>query len=189
MIDLALQFLVSELNSYMLARTGSELGRAALGRLVDDSGRWAVGTDQLGVALLNIEEERALKAQTPESVLAGGRSITVPPPLRVNLHVMVAANFQAYAQGLRQLSYALTFFQAHPVFVRGEYPGLDARIDRLAVDLMSLSFEQLNQMWAFVGGKQLPGVVYRVRLIALQDVEPDSIQPPVTTIVTETRGR
>ena len=76
----------------------------------------------------------------------------------------------------------LTFFQARPVFTRERYAGLDPRIDKLGVDLISPSFEQLNQMWAFVGAKQLPSALYRVRLVALQDAEPASIQAPITAI-------
>jgi Pvc16 N-terminal domain len=68
------------------------------------------------------------------------------------------------------------------VFTRERYPGLDPRIEKLGVDLMALGFEQLNQLWAFVGAKQLPAAVYRVRLVALQDDEPAAIRPPITAI-------
>ena len=189
MIDLALQFLVSELNSFLLSRTGTEFGKAELGRLVDDNGKWVVKENQIGIALLNIEEERTTRTQTPQPTFMSGRQVMLQPELKLNLHVMFAANFQNYDQGLRQLSNVLTFFQARPVFVQDEYPSLDARVSRLAVDLISLSYEQLNQVWAFIGGKQLPSVLYRVRLVVLQDVQPDTIQPPVTTIVGTFHGR
>jgi hypothetical protein len=183
MIDQALQFLVSELNAFLLARTGLEFGKAELGRLVDDAGKWVAKENQVAVALLNVEEERALKTHTPHPSLVGGRQVMLAPELKLNLHVIFAANFQVYSQGLRQLSHVLTFFQAHPLFLQDEYPLLDAKLDRLAVDLMSLTYEQLNQVWAFIGGKQVPSVIYRVRMITLRDTEPHSIQPPVTTIV------
>ena len=76
----------------------------------------------------------------------------------------------------------LTFFQSHSVFTRARYPGLDPRIEKLGVDLMSLGYEQLNQVWTFVGAKYLPSAVYRVRLVALQDDEPASVAPPITRI-------
>ena len=138
--------------------------------------------DQIGVTLVNVEEERALKSQLPQSVYADGRRVVLEPELKLNLQLLFAANFKQYDQGLRQLSLVLTFFQVHTVFTAERYPGLDPRIQRLGVDLISLSFEQLNQLWAFVGAKQLPSALYRVRLVALQDLEPAAIQPPITTI-------
>jgi hypothetical protein len=189
MIDQALQFLVSELNTFLLARTGLEFGKAELGRLVDDTGKWVAKENQIAVALLNVEEERALRAQMPQPSFVGGRQVMLHPELKLNLHVIFAASFQQYAQGLRQLSHVLTFFQAHPLFLQDEFPALESRLDRLAVDLISLSYEQLNQVWAFIGGKQVPSVIYRVRMVALQDAEPDAIQSPVTTIVADLRGK
>ena len=39
-------------------------------------------------------------------------------------------------------------------------------------------------MWTFIGGKQLPSIVYKVRLVTLQDSEP-TIAAPLTTIDVE----
>lgn len=182
MIHLAADFLVRELNAWMLARTGASFGAALLTRIATDAGRWAIPDDQVGVALVNVEEERALRSQVPQTTRVDGRHVTLEPELKLNLHLLFAAHFRNYDQGLRQLSHVLTFFQARPVFTRERYAGLDPRIDKLGVDLISPSFEQLNQMWAFVGAKQLPSALYRVRLVALQDAEPASIQAPITAI-------
>lgn len=182
MLDVAVNFLTKELNAYLLARTGGTFGSALLSRVVSDAGKWAIPEDQIGVALVNVEEERALRSQLPQSVYADGRQVVLEPELKLNLNLLFAANFKQYDQGLRQLSLVLTFFQARTVFTAERYPGLDPRIERLGVDLVSLTFEQLNQLWAFVGAKQLPSALYRVRLVALQDLEPAAIQPPITTI-------
>jgi hypothetical protein len=182
MLDVAVNFLTKELNAYLLARTGGTFGSALLSRIANDTGKWAIPDDQIGVALVSVEEERALKSQLPQVVYTDGRHVVREPELKVNLHLLFAANFKQYDQGLRQLSHLLTFFQAHTLFTRERYAGLDPRIEKLGVDLISLSFEQLNQLWAFVGAKQLPSALYRVRLVALQDAEPATIQPPITTI-------
>src|SRR5206468_23406 len=83
---------------------------------------------------------------------------------------------------LKYISYALTFLQAHSSFTQETYPGLDPRIERLTTELQSLTYEQLNQIWAFIGGKQLPSAVYKVRMVVLQDVEPAAIAPPITRV-------
>ena len=182
MIDIALKFLAAELNAYLFARTGSAQGGLTFGRLVDDTGKVAITDQSLGAALVNIDEERVLKSHVPDSVLINGRHVVLQPELKLNLTILIAAHFSQYEIALRQLSWVLTFFQAHPGFTRDRHPGLDPRIERFTVELQSLAYEQLNQLWAAVGGKQLPSVVYRVRLVAVQDVEPGSIQPPVSEV-------
>ena len=182
MLDLALKFLVKELDTYLLSRTGSAFGEAEIGRLVDDSGKWAIKEDHLGAALINVEEERTLKNQRPETVFINGANVVLEPALKINLSVLFAANFQRYDHALHYLSHVLTFFQAHPSFTQDRYPDLDPQIERLNVELQSLGYEQLNQLWAYLGGKYLPSVVYRVRMVVLQDAEPAAVQPPVTAI-------
>lgn len=187
MIDVALKFLVAELNAFLFARTGAA-GTAVLSRVVDDAGKIAIPGASIGVALVNVEEERVLKSHLPSTVLIDGRQVLLQPELKLNLTIIVAANFGKYEDALRQLSWVLTFFQAHPGFTRDRFPALDPRIERFTVELYSLTFDQLNQLWSCNGGRQLPSVVYRLRLVAVQDVEPASIQPPVTEISTAVHG-
>jgi hypothetical protein len=189
MLDAALAFLAKELNGYLLARTAETFGEALVARPVDENGKWAIGEDHIGITLVNVEEERILKSQLPEAVYVGGRQVVLEPQLRLTLQVLFAAQFKQYNQALRYLSLVLTFFQAHPRFARDEYPALDPGIEQLVPELQSLSYEQLNQLWAFVGGKQLPSVVYRVRMVLLQDLEPFSVGPPITRINASLSGR
>ena len=51
-------------------------------------------------------------------------------------------------------------------FDKADYPDLDP-IEYLIVELYSLSFEQQNQLWASLGGKYMPSVVYKVRLVVI----------------------
>lgn len=184
MLDIALSFLVDNLNAYLLARTGQTIGAATLTRVVDDAGKCVIGTQQLGVTLVNVEEERVLRAQEKDYAFVNGKNVVLPPPLKLNLHMLVAANFTKYDDALRYLSYVLTYFQAHAGFVRSEYPALDSRIEKLTVELLSLTYEQLNQLWTFVGGKQLPSAVYKIRMVCLQDLDLE-IHPPIQSIGTE----
>jgi hypothetical protein len=189
MLDVALKFLAKELNSYLLSRTGSSFGEVEIGRLVDDTGKWAVKEDHLGAALVNVEEERTLRSQRPETVLVNGSQVVLEPPLKLNLHVIFAASFQRYDHALHYLSHVLTFFQARPVFTQDRYPDLDPQIERLTAELLSLGYEQLNQLWAFIGGKHLPSAVYKIRLVTLQDVEPAAVQPPITSVEARIHSR
>lgn len=185
MLDVAMTFLRDQLQAYIVARTvaGSPDPRTVkLTPLVNDQGRYAIAQDTVGLTLVNVEEERTFKAQLPTYVTVDGRQIAREPEIQLNLHVVAAANFTDYAEGLRYLSLVLAFFQAHPGFTQDDFPSLDPRIGSLTAELHSLSYEQLNQLWAFVGGKQLPSVVYRLRLVTVQDDEIMGVQVPITTI-------
>ncbi len=183
MLDIAVAFLADEFNAYLQRRTGSlALGRAVPGALVNDAGKVAVDKGTVGVALINIEEERVTRVQQPERVLVNGREIVLPPELRLNLTLMFVPNMATYELSLRALSHVLSFFQACPAFAVDEYPALDARIGQLLVELHSIGPETLNQVWACLGAKYMPSVLYRVRLVTLQDQEPASVGAPITDI-------
>ena len=182
MLDLALQFLSDEVSGFLHARTGADTVIAKPAQLVDEAGKYVVEDGSIGVNLISVEEERTFKAQLPESNYVGGQQVTLEPPLRLNLHVMFAAHFKLYDQALKYLAHVLTFFQAHPVFTPDEFPALDARLEKLTVELQSLNYEQLNQVWAFIGGKQLPSVIYKVRLVRLQDAAQPAFRQPITVI-------
>lgn len=185
MLDVALTFLVNNLNAYLKARTSSLAEVAKLTRIVADNGKW-FDEGTIGAALINVEEDRILKAQLPEVTYVDGHHVVLTPPLKLNLHVLFAANYTQYDQALKYLSHILTYFQANPKFTQTEHPDLDPRIEKLVVELQSLTYEQLNQVWAFIGAKQLPSAIYKVRLVALQDLTPE-IAVPITHISAEAR--
>lgn len=189
MLDVALTFLKDELNSYLLARTGSDTVKSDLSRVVDESGKYAFGNDSLCCSIINIEEERILKSHLPDYRTVNGQHVVLEPELKLNLHVLFAANFTHYDQALKYISYVMTFFQTHQLFSADQYPALSPDIGKLTVELISLNYEHLNQIWAFIGGKQLPSVVYRVRMVTLQDVSQTAVQPPLTTIRTTIQSR
>jgi len=185
LLDVAFRFLRDQVNSYLLTRMGTSTIQVSLSNVVDDAGRYSIPDDSLGLSLISIEEERVLKSQVPEHTQADGKHVFLPPMLRLNFFILFAAHFKVYETALSALSQVLTFFQANPTFTTAEKPDLDPRIARLNVELQSLSFEQLNQIWAFIGGKQLPSVAYKVRLLPIQDGAQIGVQPAITRIQAE----
>jgi hypothetical protein len=180
-LDSAITFLADEVNTYIKTRTGAALDVLETGGIADEQGKWAFN-DALRLALVAVEEERAVREQLPERVLIDGRNVVLQPALKLNLVVVFAARLANYDDSLRYLSYVMTFFQAHPGFTPDEFPGLDPRIERLAPEMLSYGPEQLNQLWAYIGTKYLPSVAYRVRMVVLQDVGPLGIEKPITQI-------
>lgn len=189
MLDATLKFLADEVNQYLFRRTSSAVISVEPGSLTDDTGKWAVREGAIGLALVNVEEERILRSPAPERTLRGDSQIVQQPELKLNLQIVFAARHKDYLHALRYLSHVLTFFQSHAVFTAENYPGLEPGLEKLSVELLSYGPEQLNQLWAYIGTKYLPSVVYRVRMVVLQDTEPTGVDRPITTIDTAVHGR
>jgi hypothetical protein len=190
MLDVALKFVADELNAFLAVRTGTDTVQVKLTRFPSDTGnKYAFDEGSLGLTVINLEEERTVRSQLPTQSYVNGQNVVREPDIKINLHTLIGANFKQYDEALRYLSLVMVFFQSHPVFTSDQYPALDPAIERLAVDLQSPTYEQLNQIWGFVGAKQLPSAIYRMRLVALQDTAPASVRPPVTEITTAMSGR
>jgi hypothetical protein len=185
MIDAVLKFLADEVNAYQLRRTGdAEHGLMIPARLVDDSGNTIVADEHLALSLFQVEEERVLRQQLPERVLHDNRELTQAPALRINLLLIVAARFATYSVALARLALAMRCFQARSLFTAADAPGLPEGLERLSIEMVNLSLEQMNQLWACVGARQLPSAVYRVRLLELRETEPLGSGQPVLHIDT-----
>jgi Pvc16 N-terminal domain len=182
MLDTALGFFKDELNTYLVTQVGTAAAKVEVSTIVGEDGKYAISLGAIGATIINIEEERVFKAQVPEHNYTNGQHLVLEPELKLNLHLMFAAHFKQYDQALKYLSHLLTYFQSRPLFTSATYPGLDIRIQRLAVELQSPSYEQLNQIWGFIGGKQLPAVIYKVRMVSLQEMIPVMVQPPIGEI-------
>lgn len=91
------------------------------------------------------------------------------PPVYLNLLVMCAANFSGshYPEALKFLSSAIIFFQTHAVFDHQNTPDMDARLDRLALNMENLSGQEMHSLWSIHGGRYLPSALFRVRMITL----------------------
>lgn len=182
MIDVALQFLVSQINTYLFSETGSDAVKVQLSGVVDDKGQFAFAQEIVGCSVVNIEEERTLKTHLPQYTYVNGQHVVNEPDLKLNLYVMFAANFKVYEEALKYLAFILLYFQAHPSFGQQAFPDLDSRIDKLTAELQSPTYEHWNQIWGFNGARQLPSIIYKVRMLILQPDIASEIRPPLTTI-------
>lgn len=182
MLDTAVKFLAGEVNVYLRRQTASDLVKVVPGPVVDDSGKWAVADNSIGLTVVNVEEERVVKSQALDRVYLNGSLVSVQPGLKINLYLLFASRHGNYEHALRYLSYVLMFFQAHPIFTSEEYPALDPALKRLSMELMNYPTDQLNSLWTYLGGKYLPSVVYRLRMVVLQDTEPEDVGPPITEV-------
>jgi hypothetical protein len=185
MIDNALVVLTDTLSSYLKHLpeliVGTE-GKAELTHLVKYDGSIAAPDNSLGVLLINIEEERVTKSQKAFTTDANGQITHTNPELKLNLYILIVANWADYKTGLHFLSGAIRFFQSKNVFTPQDTPQLDPGIEKLIVEMSTLSFEQQNHLWGALGAKYLPSVIYKVRMLAIQEAQIADSQLPIVSI-------
>ena len=184
MIDQALIFIRDELNTYIQSRTNSTNVDIRLSKIATEAGKYAFPEESVALTVINFEEDRLLKDHLPEYTLVNGHQVRQEPELKLSLNIMFAANFKIYEEAWKAISLILTYFQSHLSFTSAEYPALSPKIGKITVNLELLNFEQLNQVWAYLGAKHLPSVTYRIRVVIIQDEVPSGIQKPILSIQT-----
>lgn len=158
-----------ELNSYLIRKKGASSHQVDFTHLTANNGE---GKDfNLGMSLVNLEEERKIKDQKFYREDATGKQIKVNPQIKLNMYVLFTAKLEDhYDQALEYLGLIVQFFQANTYFNTKTHPGLDPGVEKLIVDLYTLSFEQQNNLWGSLSTRYLPSVLYKVRLVAVQDI-------------------
>lgn len=130
--------------------------------------------NNLVISLVNIEEEKALRYAKTTTVIPGqnpndSRVITHNPVIFLNLFVLFSSNHSNYRIALNQLSAVINFFQRKLVFTGAEV-GEAERLDKIVFELYSTTFEQMNHLWGVLGGKYIPSVLYKVRVLPHEDI-------------------
>lgn len=128
--------------------------------------------------LINLEQDHILRAPDPYTqVLPSGAVRKVRPEIKLNIYVLFAAHYQQYEDSLLNISSVIRYFQTHQLFTHENSPELSDQIDRLAVELITLSFSDQNEIWGSLRLPYHPSVLYRVKMIVFRDPEPS--EPPV----------
>ena len=179
MIDTALNFMLGELNSYLVASSSGRESAAVLSSLANPDGSVPLAIDnKIVLSLVNIEKETAMGTTGFVSRMGAnfGRS---NPTLYLNLFVLVSASFGNYSTSLNQLSQSISFFQGKPSFDAQNSVGFPAGFEMLTMELVSLSMAELSTLWAVLGANYLPSAVYKMRMATVQK---DWISEPVPAI-------
>ncbi len=185
MIDIALDVLKTSIRDYLIRLPHLNITSEepiVLDHFVEHDGTITIPTNALGLSLVNVEEERVVKSQKAFVKTTEGRVSHVQPEIKLNLYIVIAANFATYKTGLEFLSAAIRFFQSKNVFTPENTPDLDPSIKKLIVELYTLNFEQQNHLWGSLGAKYMPSVMYRVRLLTIQEAHALDDQPPIRII-------
>jgi len=167
MIYAAVSHIANQLNQFLKRSFDLNEDVVVMSNILEQDGALAPNiNNKLVVFLVNVEKETA--SSRPASFGSFDRSASSYPPVFLNLYVMVAGNFSGgnYSEALKFLSNTVSFFQRQPVFDHQITPDLDKRINKLALDIENLNFQDLSSLWGVLSGKYQPSILYKVRMIA-----------------------
>ena len=132
---------------------------------------------QVYMSLVNIEEEQTLKNLSAVRQSEIRPLAYVNPPIYINLYLLFSANHKDYNTAIATLGHILVFFQGNRTFSLGltpvpgtapfATPGEHENKIKITLDLMSLTFEQVNYLWGSLGGKQMPFLLFKARLVEI----------------------
>ncbi len=197
MIRTALTFIKNELDAYFVARENDPALYAPGSNVEMQALAAPAGAIDLNdnlhayMMLVGIEEGRR-EGKRPLYIAADNNDFyKLNPPVELELSLLFVAHRSSYPMALRDLTHIVSFFQANPVFDRQRYPAMNATVtdpditpwqlvDRLSFRMMNLGFEQQNNLWAMIGTKYLPNVLYKVNVLTVFDTQPKEKATPVS---------
>jgi hypothetical protein len=179
MLTEAISLLVGQVNQYLIQSDGAPAeGTEPLvsGNIaqVDQPAVAAELENQLVLTLVNVAEETALKNGPTAERGANGTVNYRNPPLHLNLFLLFTARYNNYGTALRRLTQVMLFLQGKRTFTLKNSPPRNPAVSpvtelSLTMDLMTLSFEEVNHLWGALGGRSFPFALYRGRLVTLLD--------------------
>ncbi|MDQ6764117.1 MAG: DUF4255 domain-containing protein [Bacteroidota bacterium] len=177
MIDAALQLLRDELASYLASIDAATVVIDNIGLFETSAGNSL--TDNIVITLVNVEEESTLKNRPALKRPFINGAVYENAPIYLNLFVLFTCNYSGtgYILALKRLSYIIRFLQSKNVFsaassVSGGSVNLseDDLVDlKFTMELYTLTFEQINYLWGSLGGRQMPFVMYKLRLVSITE--------------------
>ena len=188
MIYEALNKLLTELRTYLMAVTppvGITESNIALNNVAliesSDSAN-DIHNHHVIISLVNIEEESSLKNGLHYRRTPIGGIEYENPPVYLNLYLLITANFpNNYQNSLVLLGLIIQCFQGQNSFTIAS----DEGELQITLDLYTMTFEQINHLWGSLGGKQIPFVMYKTRLVRITDRRLQGTGSPIIEIVSE----
>ncbi len=190
MISHALIIVMNELEKHLSDTYGTDsapvqpqvgLGNVSEG-LVAVSGNGGLLRNKMYLTLVNTKEEKTLKNVPTRTRNDATMKVTYEnPPVFLNFLILVTATHTEYINALTVLSRTIRFFQYRNVFTQDNVapesittssvpinPLDQLESFKLIFDLYSPTMEEVNYLWATLGGKQYPFVLYVLRMLELK---------------------
>jgi hypothetical protein len=169
MLDTTLVFLRDQLNGQLGSRSPGGEPYVVLASLCNLDGTVPnVIENKLVLSVVNVERDT--------TGTSGGSRLSAQNvgfaqsqlPLNLNLYLLISASFgNNYEQALKMLSAVLGYFQAKPVFTAHSANTFPRGLEKLTMEIVNLDTQGINNLWSNIGGKYLPSVLYKVRMLTV----------------------
>jgi len=171
MIAETIQFICDELNDYYKFDPPF-VAMSNVAHLDDPDSK--ISKENIVATLVNIEEEKTLKNGSPY-VVSDDKLQKRNPTIFLNLYVLFTCAHNSHSGALKNIAKVIKFFQSKSAFTKENSPNTtfpsDALVNKIILDLFTLNFEQINHLWGILGGKYMPSVLYKLRIVAIQESE------------------
>jgi hypothetical protein len=156
---------------------------------LNDGDEFLASKSPIILSIVNIEEDKTLKNQS--LYLKNTNDHTQisrynHPTQHLIISILFSSynkNLSKYLDGIEKLKNVISYFQQNNSFYYKndhteliEYPTFMGKTDvqkenytKITIESVSLSMDQLNQMWSYLGSKYMPSVLYKMRLCTVQD--------------------
>lgn len=183
MIDITLTYIRDLLNQHLKNNFPLAGNKVILSNLVENDGSSSREVeDKVVLFLIQLDEETSLKNSSGRGSMTGGAFADRNAPLFLNLHIFFCTNFkgQNYVEGLNYLSAIIRFFQQNRILTPAVSLGFSDGIEKLSFELCKLDYDQMSNIWSSIGSKLLPSVLYKVRIIVMDDSPIKKVIPAVS---------
>lgn len=181
MIDKVVEHIVTEMNSSSIFFSAGSNDSVEAAALYDLSGGGTQDIDnKVLFTVVNIGQDATYHSVDVYQKNDDGDNQIIRPKLQINIHFLLIANFKNYGQSLKALSHCIAFFQNRKSFeISCGKMSSRQKTQRVVVEMVSLAFEQQNNVWSMLGGKYLPSVMYKAGLVDIWD---ERIEGRVSTV-------
>ncbi len=190
MIGSTLEFIAKELNHTICQRLkiNPSTNKVLLTNIVDPDGSIAVKDNNvLLLKLVNIEPDPIANGSEPNVHFPRGSDLVKAAPLYLNLKLVLAAYVKSeqVQAGLDMLTMGIGYLQGKQMWNPQNTPGLPADVNRLIFEMESLDLHQLNHLWGVIGTKYLPSVIYKLKMLTIDDEVIRAEVPGITEVSTD----
>jgi len=172
MIAKTLTFITDLLNQELKMNFGFKDDRVVASSLVNPDGSMPSNAEnKIVISLVNLEHETVMKSMG-NYVTDGGKGYgKVAPSVKLNLYILVSANYDSsnYIEATKILSFIIGVLQANPYFTKQMNPEMQSPVEKLTFEIFNLPINELSHIWSGIGAKYVPSIIYKVRMLTIQE--------------------
>lgn len=172
MIAKALTFVTQFLNREIKMAHGIDEDRVIASSLINPDGSVTDNIEnKIIISVINLEHETTVKSFKNYVVDGNNDYGKVSPPVYLNLYLLISANYDSgnYLEALKMLSTVIGVFQVNTLFTKQSHPDMQSPVDKLTFEIFNLPINELSHIWSGIGAKYVPSIIYKVRMITVQE--------------------